>query len=136
MAGGVASGSGGGSGGAGALMNCLAPEPVTVPLLRRLSGLPSDGGGDGDDDLSRVARLTIAVDTRDNQPCDEIGHAMPGLVQLQLVNSSLASVRDLVSVIHLCMNQLVGWLVASLVGFHSSKAAVFLKSCITYRPHG
>ena len=50
---------------------------------------------DEDGELREVVRLTVAVDTRDNQPCDEIGYAMPALVQLQLVNSSLASVRDL-----------------------------------------
>ena len=67
-----------------------------MALLRRLSGLPP-AVTDEDGELREVARLTVAVDTRDNQPCDEIGHAMPALVQLQLVNSSLASVRDLVS---------------------------------------
>ena len=69
------------------------PEPVTAGLLRRLLSLPE---GVDDHVLDAEAALTIAVDTRDDQPVDAIGHLMPQLQHLHLAsNSTLCSVRDL-----------------------------------------
>jgi hypothetical protein len=69
------------------------PEPVTVGLLRRRTGVP---WGDADDTLGAHTALALAVDTRDDQPCDAIGTLMPQLQQLHLVSvSTLCSVRDL-----------------------------------------
>ena len=69
------------------------PEPVTAGVLRRLLSLPE---GADDHVLDSETALTIAVDTRDDQPVDAIGHLMPQLQHLHLISTStLCSVRDL-----------------------------------------
>ena len=72
------------------------PQPVSLQLVRKLAGLPQVGpSGDEREGLDEVRELTIAVDTRDNEPVDELGYLLPQLQQLQLMDSSLESIRDL-----------------------------------------
>ena len=65
-------------------------EPVTTHDLRKILSSSNSGG-----DRRTVKHLTITVDTREEQYIDDIGVMVPSLEQLHLLNSSLASMRDL-----------------------------------------